>query len=38
MTDTLILDAIDAFLARDVAPHVHALEHATSIRRRSSRG
>ena len=27
MTDTLILDAIDAFLARDVAPHVHALEH-----------
>src|ERR1700730_14979194 len=27
MTDTLILDAIDAFLARDVAPHVHKLEH-----------
>ena len=27
MTDTLILDAIDAFLARDVAPHVHRLEH-----------
>ena len=27
MTDTLILDAIDAFLARDVAPYVHALEH-----------
>src|SRR5690242_11635299 len=27
MTDTMILDAIDAFLARDVAPHVHALEH-----------
>jgi alkylation response protein AidB-like acyl-CoA dehydrogenase len=27
MTDVLILDAIDAFLARDVAPHVHALEH-----------
>ena len=27
MTDALILDAIDAFLARDVAPHVHALEH-----------
>ena len=27
MTDPLILDAIDAFLARDVAPHVHALEH-----------
>ena len=27
MTDALILDAIDAFLARDVVPHVHALEH-----------
>ena len=27
MADTLILDAIDAFLARDVAPHVHKLEH-----------
>jgi alkylation response protein AidB-like acyl-CoA dehydrogenase len=27
MTDTLILDAIDAFLARDVAPYVHKLEH-----------
>ena len=27
MTDTLILDAIDAFLARDVTPHVHKLEH-----------
>jgi alkylation response protein AidB-like acyl-CoA dehydrogenase len=27
MTDALIFDAIDAFLARDVAPHVHALEH-----------
>jgi alkylation response protein AidB-like acyl-CoA dehydrogenase len=27
MTDSLILDAIDAFLARDVAPHVHRLEH-----------
>src|SRR4051812_26847430 len=27
MTDTMILDAIDAFLTRDVAPHVHALEH-----------
>jgi alkylation response protein AidB-like acyl-CoA dehydrogenase len=27
MTDNLILDAIDAFLARDVAPHVHRLEH-----------
>ena len=27
MTDDLILDAIDAFLARDVVPHVHALEH-----------
>ena len=27
MTDALILDAIDAFLARDVAPYVHALEH-----------
>ena len=27
MTDTMILDAIDAFLERDVAPHVHALEH-----------
>ena len=26
MTDTLMLDAIDAFLARDVVPHVHALE------------
>ena len=28
MTDALILDSIDAFLARDVAPHVHALEKA----------
>lgn len=28
MTDSLILDAIDAFLARDVVPHVHALEKA----------
>jgi alkylation response protein AidB-like acyl-CoA dehydrogenase len=27
MTDTMILDAIDAFLARDVTPHVHRLEH-----------
>jgi alkylation response protein AidB-like acyl-CoA dehydrogenase len=27
MTDALILDTIDAFLARDVVPHVHALEH-----------
>jgi alkylation response protein AidB-like acyl-CoA dehydrogenase len=27
MTDRLILDTIEAFLARDVAPHVHALEH-----------
>src|SRR5579863_2312771 len=27
MTDTMILDTIDAFLARDVAPHVHRLEH-----------
>jgi alkylation response protein AidB-like acyl-CoA dehydrogenase len=27
VTDTLILDAIDAFLARDVAPFVHKLEH-----------
>ena len=27
MTDALILDAIDAFLARNVVPHVHALEH-----------
>jgi alkylation response protein AidB-like acyl-CoA dehydrogenase len=27
MTDAVILDAIDAFLARDVAPHVHRLEH-----------
>jgi alkylation response protein AidB-like acyl-CoA dehydrogenase len=27
MTDTLILDSIDAFLARDVAPFVHKLEH-----------
>ncbi len=27
MTDTLILDSIDAFLARDVAPYVHKLEH-----------
>jgi alkylation response protein AidB-like acyl-CoA dehydrogenase len=26
MTDALISDAIDAFLARDVKPHVHALE------------
>ena len=26
MSDTLILDAIDAFLARDVAPYVHELE------------
>jgi alkylation response protein AidB-like acyl-CoA dehydrogenase len=25
--DTDILDTIDAFLARDVAPHVHRLEH-----------
>src|ERR1700733_11075594 len=27
MTDTMILDTIGAFLARDVAPHVHGLEH-----------
>jgi alkylation response protein AidB-like acyl-CoA dehydrogenase len=27
MTDALILDAIDAFLAREVTPHVHVLEH-----------
>ena len=27
MPDTDILDTIDAFLARDVAPHVHRLEH-----------
>ena len=27
MTDTMILDAIDAFLERDVKPHVHRLEH-----------
>lgn len=27
MTDALILDSIDAFLARDVAPFVHKLEH-----------
>ncbi|HEY7578681.1 MAG TPA: acyl-CoA dehydrogenase family protein [Acetobacteraceae bacterium] len=27
MSDTDILDAIDTFLARDVAPHVHRLEH-----------
>ena len=27
MSDALILHSIDAFLARDVAPHVHALEH-----------
>ena len=27
MTDALILDAVEAFLARDVSPHVHALEH-----------
>ncbi|HET7882508.1 MAG TPA: acyl-CoA dehydrogenase family protein [Acetobacteraceae bacterium] len=27
MTDSMILDAIDAFLARDVAPHVRRLEH-----------
>jgi alkylation response protein AidB-like acyl-CoA dehydrogenase len=27
MTDTMILDAIDAFLERDVTPHVHRLEH-----------
>jgi alkylation response protein AidB-like acyl-CoA dehydrogenase len=27
MTDPLILDAIDAFLARDVAPEVRRLEH-----------
>jgi alkylation response protein AidB-like acyl-CoA dehydrogenase len=27
MTDTMILGAIDAFLARDVTPHVHRLEH-----------
>src|SRR5690242_9947184 len=27
MPDTDILDAIDAFLTRDVAPHVHRLEH-----------
>ena len=26
MSDTLILDTIEAFLARDVAPYVHALE------------
>jgi alkylation response protein AidB-like acyl-CoA dehydrogenase len=25
--DELILDAVERFLARDVAPHVHALEH-----------
>src|SRR5271170_4593922 len=27
MTDTMILDTIGAFLARDVAPYVHRLEH-----------
>jgi alkylation response protein AidB-like acyl-CoA dehydrogenase len=27
MTDRMILDAIEAFLARDVTPHVHRLEH-----------
>ena len=27
MTDTMILDTIGAFLARDVAPYVHGLEH-----------
>jgi alkylation response protein AidB-like acyl-CoA dehydrogenase len=27
MTDTMVLDAIDAFLERDVKPHVHRLEH-----------
>jgi alkylation response protein AidB-like acyl-CoA dehydrogenase len=27
MTDTMLLDAIDAFLERDVKPHVHRLEH-----------
>ncbi len=27
MSDSLILDAIDAFLARDVVPYAHALEH-----------
>jgi alkylation response protein AidB-like acyl-CoA dehydrogenase len=27
MTDTMIIDAIDAFLERDVKPHVHRLEH-----------
>ena len=27
MTDTMILDAIDAFLERDVKSHVHRLEH-----------
>jgi len=27
MTDTMILNAIDAFLARDVKPYVHRLEH-----------
>lgn len=27
MPDELILDAVERFLARDVAPHVHALEH-----------
>jgi alkylation response protein AidB-like acyl-CoA dehydrogenase len=26
VSDALILDTIEAFLARDVAPHVHALE------------
>ncbi|HTI80937.1 MAG TPA: acyl-CoA dehydrogenase family protein, partial [Acetobacteraceae bacterium] len=27
MTDALILDSIDSFLARDVVPFVHKLEH-----------
>jgi alkylation response protein AidB-like acyl-CoA dehydrogenase len=27
VSDNLILDAIDAFLARDVVPYAHALEH-----------
>ena len=27
MSDTLVLDSIDSFLARDVTPHVHKLEH-----------
>ena len=27
MSDSQILDTIDAFLARDVVPYAHALEH-----------